>query len=164
MTMKPRVSCLFLASLLGGIIVAACVKAFPAPEKASDANRAAILAVLTAQQSDWNKGNIRGFMEGYWNSSELTFAGTREFTRGWQPVLARYEKSYADKAAMGTLDFSELEIRQLGPDAALVLGKWHLQRQAGDVGGIFTLVFQKFPEGWRIIHDHTTQSPPETKQ
>jgi ketosteroid isomerase-like protein len=164
MTMKSAVSSLFLASLLGGIIVAACVKALPAPEKASDANRAAILAVLTAQQSDWNKGNIRGFMQGYWNSSELTFAGTGGFTRGWQPVMTRYEKSYADKAAMGTLDFSELEIRELGPDAALVLGKWHLQRQAGDVGGIFTLVFQKFPEGWRIIHDHTTQSPPETKQ
>ena len=164
MTMKSAVSSLFLASFLGGIIVAACVKALPAPENASDANRAAILAVLTAQQSDWNQGNIRGFMQGYWNSSELTFAGTDRFTRGWQPVMTRYEKSYADKAAMGTLDFSELEIRQLGPDAALVLGKWHLQRQAGDVGGIFTLVFQKFPEGWRIIHDHTTQSPPETKQ
>ncbi len=164
MTKKSAVSSLFLASFLGGILVVACMKALPAPEKATDANRAAILAVLTAQQSDWNKGNIRGFMEGYWNSSEMTFAGTGGFTRGWQPVMTRYEKSYADKAAMGTLDFSELEIRELGPDAALVLGKWHLQRRAGDVGGIFTLVFQKFPEGWRIIHDHTTQSPPETKQ
>ena len=164
MTMKSAVSSLFLASLLAGIVVAACVKALPAPEKASDANRAAILAVLTAQQSDWNKGNIRGFMQGYWNSAELTFAGTGGFTRGWQPVMTRYKKSYADKTAMGALDFSELEIRQLGPDAALALGKWHLQRQAGDAGGIFTLVFQKFPEGWRIIHDHTTQSPPETKQ
>jgi ketosteroid isomerase-like protein len=164
MTMKSAVSSLFLASLLAGIVVAACVKALPAPEKASDANRAAILAVLTAQQSDWNKANIRGFMEGYWNSSELTFAGAGGFTRGWQPVMTRYKKSYADKTAMGALDFSELEIRQLGPDAALALGKWHLQRQAGDVGGIFTLIFQKFPEGWRIIHDHTTQSPPKTKQ
>ncbi len=62
---------------------------------------------------------------------------------------------------MGKLEFSELEIRQLGPDAALVLGRWHLQRQAGDIGGIFTLVFQKFPDGWRIIHDHTTQIPTE---
>jgi ketosteroid isomerase-like protein len=161
MTVKPAVSCLLLASLVGAIFVAASARPLPESPKAADS--AAILTVLTAQQNDWNKGNIRGFMEGYWNSSELTFAGTRGFTRGWQPVMERYEKSYADKAAMGTLDFSELEIRQLGPDAALVLGKWHLQRQAGEVGGIFTLVFQKFPEGWRIIHDHTTQSPPETK-
>jgi len=163
MSLKPAVACLLLASFLGAIFVAATGKPHSASDKASDTGRAAILAVLTAQQSDWNKGDIRGFMGGYWNSPDLTFAGTRGFTRGWQPVLARYEKSYADKAAMGTLDFSELEIRQLAPDAALVLGKWHLHRQAGDVGGIFTLVFQKFPEGWRIVHDHTTQSPPETK-
>lgn len=133
------------------------------PQQSSDGNRTAILAVLTAQQAQWNQGNIRGFMQGYWNSPELTFAGSKGFTRGWEPVLARYEKTYADKAAMGKLDFSELEIRQLGADAALVLGRWHLQRQAGDIGGIFTLVLQKFPEGWRIIHDHTTQSPPEAK-
>ena len=161
MTMKSAVSSLIFASLLGALFLAASGR--PAAEKLSEPDRAAILAVLTTQQNDWNKGDIRGFMAGYWNSTELTFAGNRGFTRGWEPVMARYEKSYADKAAMGTLDFSELEIRQLGPDAALVLGKWHLQRQAGDIGGIFTLVFQRFPEGWRIVHDHTTQSPPETK-
>lgn len=132
-------------------------------QRANEGPRSAILALLTTQQTDWNQGNIRGFMQGYWNSPDLTFAGSKGFTRGWQPVLERYQTTYADKAAMGTLDFSELEVRELGPDAALVLGRWHLQRQAGDVGGIFTLVLRKFPEGWRIIHDHTTQSPPETK-
>jgi ketosteroid isomerase-like protein len=126
-------------------------------DQIADADRAAIQAVLTVQQVAWNKGDIPKFMEGYWNSPELTFAGGKGFTRGWEPVLARYQKSYADQAAMGKLDFSELEIRPLGPDAALVLGRWHLQRQAGDIGGIFTLVFQKFPQGWLIIHDHTTQ-------
>jgi ketosteroid isomerase-like protein len=161
MTTKAAVSSLFLATLLGAILVAASGE--PGAPKLNDTDRAAILAVLTTQQNDWNKGDIHGFMAGYWNSAELTFAGTRGFTRGWQPVMERYEKSYADKAAMGTLDFQELELRSLGPDAALVLGKWHLQRQAGDVGGIFTLVLQRFPEGWRIVHDHTTQSPPETK-
>jgi beta-aspartyl-peptidase (threonine type) len=161
MTIKSAVSGLIFASLLGAILLAASGR--PAAEALKESDRAAIVAVLTSQQNDWNKGDIRGFMAGYWNSSELTFAGTRGFTRGWQPVLARYENNYADKAAMGALDFQELELRSLGPDAALVLGKWHLQRQAGDVGGIFTLVFQKFPDGWRIVHDHTTQSPSETK-
>ena|ERR1700676_994015 len=161
MNYKRVLSALLLAAFFAAILGSATGK--PQADNAKDADRAAILAVLTSQQTDWNNGNIRGFMDGYWNSSELTFAGTREFTRGWQPVMTRYEKTYADKAAMGTLDFSELEIRPLGPDARLVLGKWHLQRQAGDVGGIFTLVFQRFPEGWRIVHDHTTQSPPETK-
>jgi ketosteroid isomerase-like protein len=161
MTTKPVVSWLLLATFLGAILVTASGR--PAAEKLKDADRTAILAVLTTQQNDWNRGDIRGFMAGYWNSSELTSAGTRGFTRGWQPVMERYEKNYADKAAMGTLDFQDLEFRSLGPDAALVLGKWHLQRQAGDVGGVFTLVFQRFSEGWRIVHDHTTQSPPETK-
>jgi ketosteroid isomerase-like protein len=127
-----------------------------------DSDRTAILAVLTLQQRDWNRGDNRGFMAGYWNSPEVTFAGSQAFTRGWQPVLERYQRRYADRAAMGTLDFSELEVRKLGPATALVLGRWRLERQAGDVGGIFTLVFQKFPEGWKIIHDHTTQSPAET--
>lgn len=133
------------------------------PLQAKEDPQVAIRKVLSAQQSDWNHGDIRAFMAGYWNSPEITFAGSKGFTRGWQPVLERYEKTYAGKEAMGTLDFSELEIRPLGPDAALVLGRWHLQRQAGDVGGIFTLVFRRFPEGWRIVHDHTTQSPPEAK-
>jgi len=161
MALKSAASCFFFASLLGALLLGACGR--PAAEKLNEADRAAIVAVLTTQQNDWNKGDIPGFMAGYWNSSELTFAGTRGFTRGWQPVMERYRKSYADKAAMGTLDFQELDIRSLGTDAALVLGKWHLERQAGDVGGIFTLVLQRFPEGWRIVHDHTTESPPETK-
>ena len=161
MATKSAVPCLILVSILGALFLTASGK--PPAEKLNEADRAAIVAVLASQQNDWNKGDIRGFMAGYWNSSELTFAGTRGFTRGWQPVMDRYEKNYADKAAMGTLDFQELELRSLGPGSALVLGKWHVQRQAGDIGGIFTLVFQKFPEGWRIVHDHTTQSPPETK-
>ena len=143
------------------IILAATAGLHSQPSK--DTDRDLILILLTAQQKEWNHGNIRGFMDGYWNSPELTFAGSKSFTRGWEPLLARYEKMYAGEAAMGQLDFPELEIRKLGPDAALVLGKWHLRRQAGDVGGIFTLVLKKFPEGWRIIHDHTTQSPPEAK-
>ncbi len=64
--------------------------------------------------------------------------------------------SYPNHAAMGQLDFSDLEFRYLGPDAALVLGQWHLKRESGDIGGVFTLVWQKFPDGWKIIHDHTS--------
>ena len=66
-------------------------------------------------------------------------------------LLDRYRKSYPTPEAMGHLDFSGLEIRQLGPDAALVLGNWHLKRSIGDAGGVFTLVFQRFPQGWRIV-------------
>jgi len=121
-----------------------------------DADRAAINGVLRSQQVAWNRGDVDAFLVGYWQSPELTFSGTSGVSRGWDGVLARYKKSYPDRAAMGQLDFSGLEFRFLGPDAALVLGKWHLKRDKGDIGGVFTLVWQRFPNGWKIIHDHTS--------
>jgi ketosteroid isomerase-like protein len=124
-----------------------------------ETDRAAIMAALNAQQSAWNRGDVDAFLEGYWRSPELSFSGSSGITRGWDGVRERYKKNYADRAAMGRLDFSELEFHFLGPDAALVLGHWHLKRETGDVGGVFTLVWQKFPEGWKIIHDHTSQAP-----
>jgi beta-aspartyl-peptidase (threonine type) len=121
-----------------------------------DSPRAAITAVLDEQQAAWNRADVDAFMKGYWDSPELTFLGAGGMTRGWQPVLARYRKNYPGQKAMGHLDFSELEVRALGGDAALVLGRWHLKRASDELGGVFTLVFQRFPEGWRIIHDHTS--------
>jgi uncharacterized protein (TIGR02246 family) len=121
-----------------------------------DADRQAITKVLNDQQLAWNRGAVEAFLQGYWRSPELTFSGTSGIARGWDAVLARYKKSYPDRAAMGQLDFSQLEFRFLGPDSALVLGHWHLARDKGDIGGVFTLVWQRFPEGWRIIHDHTS--------
>ncbi len=125
-----------------------------------NADRDAIRMVLVAQQAAWNRGDVDAFLLGYWQSPELTFSGSSGVSRGWDGVRARYKKNYPDRAAMGELDFSELEFRFLGPDAALVLGKWHLKREQGDVGGIFTLVWQRFPEGWKIIHDHTSAVAP----
>ena len=119
-------------------------------------DQVAIAKILDAQQSNWNQGNVDAFLEGYWHSPDLTFSGSGGIARGWDGVLARYKKNYPDRATMGQLDFSGLEFRFLGKDAALVLGKWHLARAQGDVGGVFSLVWQRFPEGWRIIHDHTS--------
>ena len=124
--------------------------------KGQDTGRKAIEEVLVAQQAAWNRGDVDAFLVGYWRSPELTFSGSSGVSRGWDGVLARYRKSYPDRAAMGQLDFTGLEFRFLGPDAALVLGQWHLKREAGDIGGVFTLVWQKFPDGWKIIHDHTS--------
>ena len=126
------------------------------PSAALDEQSEAIRAVLATQQAAWNRGDIPAFLEGYWNSPELTFSGGDGIVRGYAGLLDRYRKSYPDRAAMGELDFSGLEIRILAPDAALVLGHWHLKRAAGDAGGVFTLVFRRFPTGWRIIHDHTS--------
>jgi uncharacterized protein (TIGR02246 family) len=123
----------------------------------SSPEEAAIRKVLGVQQEAWNRGDVNAFLEGYWHSAELTFSGSSGVARGFDGVRARYQKNYPDRAAMGKLDFSGLEVRMLGPDAALALGRWHLTRAQGDIGGVFSLVFQKFPkDGWRIIHDHTS--------
>jgi uncharacterized protein (TIGR02246 family) len=122
-------------------------------------DRTAITDVLNAQQNAWNRGDVEAFLQGYWRSPELTFSGSGGIARGWDAVLARYKEHYPDRGAMGKLAFSGLEFRLLSPDAALVLGHWHLERQKGDVGGVFSLVFERFPEGWRIIHDHTSEVP-----
>ena len=122
-----------------------------------DKTREAVIAVLNQQQAAWNRGDVEQFMKGYWDSPELTFAGSSGVTRGWQPVMVRYKKNYPDQKAMGHLEFSELEVRPLGKEAALVTGRWHLNRDSDELGGVFTLVFQQFPDGWRIIHDHTSQ-------
>jgi len=146
-----------LASIL--IFVIAGLTLSPRSGAVSDAaasDRAAITKILEAQQENWNKGDVEAFLEGYWHSPELTFSGTGGIARGWDGVRARYEKNYPDRAAMGQLDFSGLEFHFLGKDAALVLGHWHLARKQGDIGGVFSLVWQRFPEGWRIIHDHTS--------
>jgi len=121
-----------------------------------EADRAKIAAVLTAQQTAWNRGDVDAFIVGYWESRELTFSGSSGIARGFDGVRQRYKKNYPDRAAMGQLAFSDLEFRFLGPDAALVLGKWHLKRDNGDLGGVFSLVWQRFPDGWKIIHDHTS--------
>ena len=115
-----------------------------------------IRAVLDAQVEAWNRADLDAFMGGYWKSDKTEFVGSSGVQRGWQAVLDRYRKGYPDKRAMGTLTFSNLEITRLGPQAALVLGEWRLQRESDHPEGVFTLVFRKFPEGWRIIHDHTS--------
>jgi beta-aspartyl-peptidase (threonine type) len=130
----------------------------PATQPATASEEAAVKGLLTRQQASWNQGDVETFMQGYWNSPELTFAGASGITRGYAPVLAHYKQSYPDRGTMGHLGFSDLEVHSLGGNAALVLGKWHLTREAGNVGGVFSLVFQKFPDGWKIVHDHTSQA------
>ena len=151
---------LMAGSLFCLFSVAAQGPAQAQPSGEGVADREAIGAVLRAQESAWNHADVDAFLQGYWHSPELTFSGSSGVARGWDAVLARYKKNYPDRAAMGQLHFSDLEFRFLGPDAALVLGKWHLQREKGELGGVFTLVWQRFPDGWKIIHDHTSAVAP----
>lgn len=114
-----------------------------------------IRAVMNQQAADWNRGDVDAFMRGYWKSDKLVFVGSN-VTRGWQPTLDNYKKSYPTKERMGTLTFSDLEITVLSKDAAVVLGSWSLKRVNDAPGGKFTLIFRKFKDGWKIVHDHTS--------
>jgi uncharacterized protein (TIGR02246 family) len=148
-----RIALIIIA--LAALLQSAHAQSVPDPH-AKD--RAAITQLLTSQQDAWNKGDIDAFMSAYWKSPDLTFSGTSGVQRGFEAVRERYKKVYPNRSTMGQLDFSDLEFHFIGNDGALVLGHWHLTRDKdkGDIGGVFSLVWQRFPEGWRIIHDHTS--------
>lgn len=117
---------------------------------------AAIRNVLDEQVQAWNRGDIEGFMNGYAKSDETTFVSGDAVTRGWQTVLDRYKKKYDSREKMGTLAFSELEIKTLGDRSAVVIGRWQLTRAEDTPHGRFTLIFRRTTDGWRIVHDHTS--------
>jgi beta-aspartyl-peptidase (threonine type) len=121
-------------------------------------DRSAIQDVLHAQQDAWNRHDLDAFMAGYWNSPHLTFFSGAKETAGWQATLDRYRSTYVSPGhEMGKLDFSDLRIELLGSDSAFVRGSWRLTMPDGKTPhGKFTLVFRKFPDGWKIIHDHTS--------
>lgn len=118
--------------------------------------KAIITKAMQEQEVSWNKGNLEGFMFHYWKSDSLKFIGQSGITYGWQKTLDNYKKNYPDKATMGTLDFSILSIEQASPSTAIVVGKWHLKRDKGDVGGYFTLVWRRTETRWVIVMDHTS--------
>jgi beta-aspartyl-peptidase (threonine type) len=125
----------------------------PRPDPAATAVR----RVLREQVVAWNKGDLEGFMKGYWKSPELTFFSGKDRTQGWQATLQRYRKRYQARGAeMGQLRFTELEVIPLGADHAFVRGRWQLERKKDRPGGLFTLLMQRRAKGWRIVHDHTS--------
>ena len=117
-----------------------------------------VRAVWAAQVEAWNRGDLDGFMAGYWESPDLVFFSNGTTTRGWQETLDRYRSRYqADGRQMGTLDFPELDILTLGPEAAMARGRWRLKMPDGtESSGMTSVIFRKLPEGWRIVHDHSS--------
>jgi ketosteroid isomerase-like protein len=115
-----------------------------------------IYRVIEAQQSAWNRGDIDAFMNGYARSDSTNFVSEDKVIRGWQTVRDRYKKKYSDRAKMGTLTFSDLQITLLSRNSAVVLGNWKLKRAADQPHGCFTLIVRLTTDGWRIVHDHTS--------
>lgn len=117
-----------------------------------------VLKTVLAGEAWWNEGSIEGYMETYWKSPDLRFAGGGTVTYGWQETLDRYLERYPDRAAMGRLVFTDLDITVLTNDAALVFGAWRLERGDDQPHGLFTLLLRRFDEGWRIVADHTSSA------
>ncbi|HWX53508.1 MAG TPA: nuclear transport factor 2 family protein [Verrucomicrobiae bacterium] len=118
----------------------------------------AIKHVLVSQMEAWNRGDLQGYMSGYSHSTDLTFFSGATVTKGWQPTLERYQKRYQGEGKeMGRLEFQDLNVDVLFPTTAVVTGKWQLTMSDGkQLGGLFTLVFKRQQDGWRIVHDHTS--------
>jgi len=146
---------LIATGLVAGLTGGALFAATETPEH-SFKDDAAIRAVMAAQVTAWNRGDVDGFMNGYARSGATEFVGGDKLTRGWQTVRDRYKKKYDSREKMGTLHFSEVKITRLGGEAALVIGRWSLIRKSDKPHGRFTLLFRRTPEGWRIVHDHSS--------
>jgi ketosteroid isomerase-like protein len=122
----------------------------------SERSKAEIKKVLEDQQRAWNRGDLDGFLDGYIKSPDLVFTSEGHIYHGWQTMQERFKKNYA-KENMGQLSFEILDIDLLGNDAATVLGRWQLKREKDQPGGVFTLIFRRTPQGWKIVHDHTSR-------
>ncbi|MGH9452764.1 MAG: YybH family protein [Terriglobia bacterium] len=149
--MKRRV--VILVSLLLVVSLPTAIRA------AGSSARAQVIALLTNQVQAWNKGDLNAFMQGYWQSGETEYVGVNGIVQGWKAIQERYQRTYQVTKSMGRLQFEGLHVTVLAPDAALAVGEYVLR--SGNNGnkesrGIFTLVLRRFPEGWRIVNDHTS--------
>jgi ketosteroid isomerase-like protein len=121
-----------------------------------DRNETAIRKLMDEQSAAWNKGDIEGFMHGYWESDSLMFIGKSGVTYGWNNTLKNYKKGYPDVTAMGTLQFTLIKVQRLSGRYYHVTGKWYLKRTIGDLSGHYTLLFHKLHKRWVIISDHSS--------
>ena len=123
---------------------------------AQSTDELAIKQALNEQIEAWNKGDIERFMKTYWENDSLMFIGKGGIKYGWNNTLDNYKRNYPDTVAMGKLSFNILKISQLSPEYIYVVGKWHLQRSIGDLGGHYDLLFRKINGRWVIIADHSS--------
>ena len=149
MSLQTRLTLPIICNILMSALV--CAEPKQPPNSVAE-----IQSVLGAQQDAWNRGDIDAFMNGYARSTSTVFVSQDEVGRGWETVRDRYRVKYSDRAKMGALSFSDTEVTMLSPDAAVVLGRWRLKRANDEPHGRFTLIFKRQPEGWRIVHDHTS--------
>jgi len=138
------------------LIALSCTAAFGQSERAKARIITEIEQVMTQQTAAWNRGDIEGFMDGYWKSDEMRFVSGNSVSLGWQAALDRYKRNYDTLEKMGTLTFDDPVVVVLDKNNAYVFGRFTLVRKNDKPTGLFTLVFRRTKEGWKIIHDHTS--------
>lgn len=146
-----------LGAIFGLLLLAGCAHQ---PASRGPATEGAVRKVLTQQAESWNRGDLAGFMDGYARGDATRFASGGDVTLGWQTVFDRYARRYRTAEAMGQLTFSEISVTALSDDAALVFGRWTLVRAKDQPTGLFSLIFRRTSDGWRIVHDHTSSATP----
>lgn len=154
------ISCLCVATSLPSKMAYSQTEAAPSVSSQSEneSYESAIRSLLQVQADAWNEGDLDAFMQTYWKTDQLTFSSGGKTTRGWQATLDNYRAAFAPPKQMGKLRFDNLEFVELAPNAALVLGQWHLKMKEDERrDGNFSLVFKKMKNGWKIIHDHSSR-------
>jgi uncharacterized protein (TIGR02246 family) len=142
------------------IVIAACASA-PVVRRFGPMDTSAVTSVLERQAAAWNRGDLAEFMESYAKTDNLVFTSGGHVRKGWQSAFDHYQAKYgSDPRSMGHLVFGITQIDPVGADAAVVLGTWTLTASEHPGNGVFSLVFERRPEGWRIIHDHTSAATP----
>lgn len=137
---------------------AAAAAAGAADERATDER--AVRETLTRSAEAWNRGDLDGFLDSYEHGAGTTFVTAHEVLHGFDAVRAMYRRHHPahDPKQMGALTFRDLEVKPLGAEWAVAVGRWNLAREAkqgGDASGWFTLTLHKSAAGWRIVVDHT---------
>jgi len=150
------------AALAALALTAALAPAADGP--AADDGPAAIRKLLDGQVADWNRGDLDGFLRGYWDDPGVVFQSGGDRLDGFAAVRDRYRNRYqAEGRPMGKLAFEGVEVVMLGADSAMARGRYRLTMPDGKTpGGLYTLILRRRPEGWRIIHDHTSAAAPPT--
>jgi beta-aspartyl-peptidase (threonine type) len=148
-----------LAVVVSALTCALSAGACAGPRGFTSADRAGVEAVLEQQRAAWNRGDLLAYMDGYRRTPRLLFTSGGQVQRGWDDTYARYRERYgASRAQMGKLDFDIVDLQPVGSDGAIVFGRWKLSGPR-TAGGVFTVVFERTREGWRIVHDHTWADP-----
>lgn len=144
--------------LLTGVLVFVLFSVSAAGNKINPKEASEINSLFTRQVEAWNEGNLEKFMQTYWNSEKLSFVGSSGPTYGWQATLESYKKGYPDKAAMGNLKFTILDVSKIDRKTVYVIGKFEVTREMGNLRGYFTVVIQKIKNEWLIVSDHSSSS------